>query len=261
MRQLVFAVLIINLGAGGLSGQALPQDWRADGRLAAWAAKLPSGWTLALQDNLLIARGSQPIWVLAENKVNAPLSRETPGQRAARIRKFGQPTTASFTVRLAPLRPARLLWSNSKGPEFLSDAYEVYRGAAVGLENEMVSVDPPSVGAEVAAVAKALRECLVQPLRPGQDLADYEGQTIAILAKKTTEYSQHIVAGNASYPHSEYIDWGDVQLLAHTQKPLPGPGPWELIGRVVSVGKGPPEPGAKERVQEFQVLVDSVREW
>ncbi len=64
---------------------------------------LPEGWQMVIkQDVLEISRGEE-ITLLYQNSINAPLSLETPQQKAERIKKYGKKVKSILRFRLEPL--------------------------------------------------------------------------------------------------------------------------------------------------------------
>ena len=70
-----------------------------DALLARLESALPAGWTMVVRDDSIAIERREKVWVLWENRINAPLSRETDEERSARIRKLGQPTTCRIVFR------------------------------------------------------------------------------------------------------------------------------------------------------------------
>jgi hypothetical protein len=72
----------------------------ADRLLDTLSRTLPEGWSLVLTgDTLTIAR-REPVWVLSENRINAPMSRETADERSRRIRAHGERSACRLVYRL-----------------------------------------------------------------------------------------------------------------------------------------------------------------
>ncbi|MBI2264436.1 MAG: hypothetical protein HYU64_04610 [Armatimonadetes bacterium] len=71
-----------------------------DSTLAKLEASLPSGWEMFVQDDEITIRRKAEIWALFENRINAPVSRESAEARAERIRKNGQKSICRFVFRI-----------------------------------------------------------------------------------------------------------------------------------------------------------------
>ncbi|MDQ7824535.1 MAG: hypothetical protein RDV48_17160 [Candidatus Eremiobacteraeota bacterium] len=96
--------------------------------LSAIAAALPAGWKLWIDEDRLMVERSDPVWVLAGNRINAPA--EKPEEREARIRKYGKKALCGFIFRLEPRWSAEKLKSitaqNDKIKEALKALPEKY---------------------------------------------------------------------------------------------------------------------------------------
>ncbi len=66
------------------------------------AADLPRGWNLISGPDRLTIERKEKAWVLFENRINAPVSRETSAERSARIRKHGKESACRLVFRIEP---------------------------------------------------------------------------------------------------------------------------------------------------------------
>ncbi len=78
---------------------------------------------------LVISR-DELVWVLGENRINAPMSRESPEQRAERIKAHGKEIKAAFTYRIE----AR--WSEDRIEQVKSDNSRIHESLA-NLDEEL----------------------------------------------------------------------------------------------------------------------------
>lgn len=74
----------------------------ADDRLDLLMARLPAGWTLLLTNSQLELARQGEVYVLPENRINAPMSRATPEEISQRIRSHGRLGRCRLTFRLEP---------------------------------------------------------------------------------------------------------------------------------------------------------------
>lgn len=83
-------------------GPRQEETMQNDAALEQVRAALPDGWTMTLEAERIVFQRKEPAWVLHENRINAPVNRETPGERAARIRKHGKSTVCRVVYRIQP---------------------------------------------------------------------------------------------------------------------------------------------------------------
>jgi len=107
--------------------------------LDALSLALPGGWSLALGRDTLTIERREPVWVLAENRINAPMSRETADERSRRIRAHGTSCACRLVYRLEER------WTG----EQLADARAANAGidrAVAALHAESPDVSPSRKG-------------------------------------------------------------------------------------------------------------------
>ena len=68
-----------------------------DARLSSLRSALPAGWTLTITGQRLELARSGPVWVLMENRINAPM---TPGDPGERIRRLGKEARSRLVFRV-----------------------------------------------------------------------------------------------------------------------------------------------------------------
>lgn len=62
----------------------------SDAALGQLQRTLPKGWTMKINGDQLVIQSVADVWVLFENRINAPENRESEAQRIARIIKYGK---------------------------------------------------------------------------------------------------------------------------------------------------------------------------
>jgi hypothetical protein len=67
-----------------------------DGVLKEIKKILPENWSLKIEKNKLLITCSSPIYVIFENKINAPINIESTEQKQARFKKYGKLVQAQF---------------------------------------------------------------------------------------------------------------------------------------------------------------------
>jgi len=72
----------------------------SDAALVKLQSSLPQGWTMKITGDQLVIQSMADVWVLFENRINAPDNRESEAQRIARIIKHGKKMPSSITLRL-----------------------------------------------------------------------------------------------------------------------------------------------------------------
>ncbi len=71
-----------------------------DRTLDALSRALPDGWSLTQAGDTLTIERREPVWVLVENRINAPVTRETGDERSKRIRAHGRPGACRLAWRI-----------------------------------------------------------------------------------------------------------------------------------------------------------------
>ena len=72
----------------------------ADAALVKLQKSLPKGWTMKITGDQLVIRSQTDVWVLYENRINAPDTNESEALRTARIMKYGKKMPSSIELRL-----------------------------------------------------------------------------------------------------------------------------------------------------------------
>jgi len=72
----------------------------ADAALVKLQRSLPKGWTMKITDDQLVIRSQADVWVLYENRINAPDTNESEALRNARIMKYGKKMPSTIELRL-----------------------------------------------------------------------------------------------------------------------------------------------------------------
>ncbi len=72
----------------------------SDAALVKLERSLPKGWTMKITGDQLVIRSQADVWVLHENRINAPDTREPEAQRNARIMKYGKKMPSTIELRL-----------------------------------------------------------------------------------------------------------------------------------------------------------------
>ena len=70
-----------------------------DRTLRALRDSLPAGWRLLTPGDRIIIERIEPVWVLWENRINAPESTETEAERVARIQRYGKRVNSRILYR------------------------------------------------------------------------------------------------------------------------------------------------------------------
>ncbi|MGV8121654.1 MAG: hypothetical protein AB2L14_17985 [Candidatus Xenobiia bacterium LiM19] len=76
--------------------------WRRqdDQALRKVEGSLPAGWVMYTEGDRLIIKRREPVWILTENRINAPVSSESSNERDDRIRKKGSKSDARLVFRM-----------------------------------------------------------------------------------------------------------------------------------------------------------------
>ncbi len=88
------------------SGQGLstaPMKIEEDALLKKLQSSLPANWSLLVEgEDSLIVRRKGTVWVLFENRINAPMNLESEEERAKRIQTHGKETACELAFRCEP---------------------------------------------------------------------------------------------------------------------------------------------------------------
>jgi len=76
--------------------------WRRQDDLALRKVEgsLPAGWVMYTEEDRLVIKRREPVWILNENRINAPVSFESSSERDDRIRKKGRQGYARLVFRI-----------------------------------------------------------------------------------------------------------------------------------------------------------------
>ena len=107
MKPVIF-IFVLSLAISPIINIEAEDMLRNDAYLQQLKTQLPAGWLMKIDYELLQIVARQDCYILFENKINAPLSRETELQRRERFEKYGEKTHASFTYRLLKKRSKEL---------------------------------------------------------------------------------------------------------------------------------------------------------
>lgn len=225
-------------------------DWKNDAILRTWPLMLSPPWTMRQEGDTLIVQKDEAVFILWENKINAPLDLETAEKRSARIREFGVLEKPKIVFTMRPRTKA------SEGT--LSSIHEITLKETMGIEDEFHSVEKLAVSAEVWALREKLLESLSQTIPADSDLAEWVNRLITVRARKAKTISQHRISPPVGYPYSEYIDIGNTETVVYSRIPLHGSGPWIITGWVCVLEPPLPDPRRKESVQEMQLIAEEV---
>lgn len=226
-------------------------DLKNDKILGLWPEIIPMGWRLEVTEGQIRIERSAAVYVLAENKINAPISSEGPQERALRIRTHGKPEYPRLIFTLKP-------WA-APPRGTLSELFAVDLVEVAGLEDELHSIDDQRVSGEVWALRGALLGSLSNAIKGVSELPDWAGRLVTFEARKAKEMSQHRLSAPPGYPFAEYIESDGSDTVAYFKEPLRGPGPWLITGRVFTLPPAPFDPCRKESVEEIQLEVLFVR--
>ena len=72
---------------------------KIDEKLSQLKKELSQGWSISETDKKIIIEYKDEVWVLFENKINAPISRRSKEEEIQRIKEFGKKQKARFVFR------------------------------------------------------------------------------------------------------------------------------------------------------------------
>lgn len=248
MKRLLVAFTLL-VGVGALEAE---MTWKTDPVLANWQTLLPAGWTLTAQDSTLILEAEVPVFVLTENRINAPLSRLTQKEEQARIRAHGQLVKPRLVYTLTPpdLMVGRLQ----------SARFTVALTQMLGVDDDFHSVENPAVSAQVWALKTKLEASLALVVTSLSDLEGTLGRRIIASVSRSRLFSQHRQSPPPGYPFSEYVDLGGEGTVLYSKVKLTGPGPWTVVGRAEVLEPTEPDPQRKETIRELHLVAEEIRQ-
>lgn len=100
MKNILIVILSLFLITSACKSQnesGLIQD---DSLLVSLKEKIPQGWTVSIAEDKLIIEKNDSVWVLSENKINAPISILNDEEEIKRIKEFGKKVQSSFVFQL-----------------------------------------------------------------------------------------------------------------------------------------------------------------
>lgn len=225
---------------------------RDDPILTGALALIPPGWENRIEGDRLIIERAEPAWIFLENKINAPFLRETPEERAARIKTYGK------------LMKPRLVYGfdiiRLESGDLVSTRLRFIPVEVFGLDDDMHSVEPLEVSSEVWELRKSFEEALALVVTSLEELAAAEGRLVAARVSRSGEVAQGRMASPRSLRYSDYVQLGGETTLLYTKEPLAGRGPWTVLGRAVILEAEPYDPGRKETVREVHLAAEIIWE-
>lgn len=101
-RKLLILCIIINCSTFGLFAQSSESEisndfYKADAQLSIVLHYLPENWTFTANDTCFTLRSTDTVWVLDENRINAPM--EQKDVQIARIKKHGRSTFPEIQIK------------------------------------------------------------------------------------------------------------------------------------------------------------------
>ena len=117
----MLSVLCCSSVSSNESDNQASSNWQQDSVLKKVQSQLPKNWSMKIQKDELIVECSEPVWVLFENQINAPLDLESQEKRIERIKKYGHETKARLTFR------CESKWSDAKIEQTKKDNDLVYK--------------------------------------------------------------------------------------------------------------------------------------
>ncbi len=135
----------------------------SDAALVKLQKSLPAGWSMKITGDRLVIRSAADVWVLFENRINAPDTRETDAQRIARIIKHGKKMPSSIEFRLEKK------WTRAR--------LDAARAKNRGIHNKIEAlVDKHGLGALFTGNSKLSPEALAQRRGLGDAYRRYESE-------------------------------------------------------------------------------------
>jgi len=222
-----------------------------DAVLSAFRDQIPAGWSMQLVAGQLVFERQEAVYVLYENRINAPLSRETAAERTTRIRRYGQALKPHlvYTLSAVAQQPGRLV----------SEHYTLNFKEMAGVENDFHSVDPEAASAELYKLQQQFEAHLnlvVNSLDDIETLTVNPAQHFRALLVRSHTISQHRMANPPGYPYSAYVEFGGNETVLYSQSALKGNGPWFLRFKVHVLEASLSDPARKSAIREIHLIAD-----
>ena len=133
MKQALF-ILFLGIQFAGVSSGFSGEDL-GDPVLERLKSNLPKGWTITRNKNELILERLEPCWLMMENRINAPMSRETEADLKKRFMENGKKDSPKILIRL------ETDWSEEKVKTVKTQNARVYQE----IENLRVQMGMPGL--------------------------------------------------------------------------------------------------------------------
>ncbi len=212
---------------------------------------------------MLIIFRKENIWILEENKINAPLCQERAEERENRIKSLGREDKMEIVFSLEHLKSLALLKSI---PQFHDGAVSAYlcgdyilaKIKVSGLEDEFHSVFPSDGYTWLRELEAAFQKhCLNLRSLDAEPPADLAGARIALRGRISSLMRQRMTVFHPEYPELQYLDLAQGQIQLLLKKPISSKGEVLVIGRLAFSPGSQGQAGRKEIAPEAYLLVES----
>ena len=119
---IILTLLLFTSACKSQSGSGLADN---DSLLTALKERIPQGWNVLLSEDELRIERKDSVWVLSENKINAPERIFSEGEEIERIKKYGKMMQSSFVFRLEDKWSEENIQSNKEKNENINEKVKV----------------------------------------------------------------------------------------------------------------------------------------
>jgi hypothetical protein len=155
-------------------------DWKEDQALLKLSQSLPAGWAVSSDESHVMIQRSEPVWIMCENRINAPVSRQTEEERIAQIKEIGVQTYPKFVFRLEKKWTSEemitALKKNRQIQEEMNQLPEQY-GIANLLDKFLSSKGEPAYIANSAEETARIEKYNIEKARLGKEWVEIPGYT------------------------------------------------------------------------------------
>src|SRR4030042_4929704 len=190
--------------------------------LGGFKSSLPPSWTYEITKDSLKFRSTEEIYILHENKINAPMQiYEKSQDNAERIKKYGKKTNAFIIYKVISYTNIQSILKLKSKQAFYNDNKILVFDSEAGVEDEFNSVFPYNAYEQIYKIRNLMKENFISILfDSSMELSDYIDKKVMIIGNISNIPWQHMMAGDDIYRYSEYFDIDKTQIVAYFKAPV-----------------------------------------
>jgi hypothetical protein len=172
---------------------------------------VPAGWAITNKRQQLIIERKEPVWILTENKINAPLKSETNNEKISRIKKYGHLSKSKLIFRVENnWPPAKIIKEKQKNQSIRNEISGLLKKYNIAhLLNKNLSVK----GREYFNQASPEEEKRIQDYQKKK--AELEKKIISLPDYQLGKYSLFLISQNGQEDefHTIYPERAQLEIF------------------------------------------------